>query len=444
MNSMSLKFFLYAIALLIIAPCIIHAQSQPNYRLRVMEYDKRYMGSQQEYRKKTYHYYSDKSSVLGWPELNEAPGRGLIPGLLYDEMTAEVQSFSETPYTSRQTFDNNGRISTRSLTFLSDDTTRTDSIKYDVQGRVLTHYIDKEMGLSLLKTNYYGIGNRLDSISEYYVHLQKYLSQTYYVYDPSGLLIKRSHVSRSPYYVVIFDEYYSYNSKGLLADVKYLKSATLQSPYPLDTVHASAYEYNNSGDVVKQVTRSFDRYQQLYTSSDISINTYDASNKLLYVLRMGGDGAGQPIDTVSVTDYSYDAFGLPHIALTRIWGTALYPWANVYDSAYIVRTTEKITAIYEHYWPTTVHEQEADEVEISIYPVPSTGSISIAARFAAPQPKKGYITDLYGRQVRSWDVPAGRVYKHTLQLDDLPAGNYIMTFEGGKEKISRQFSLIAD
>lgn len=422
---------------------ITHAQTTPNYRLRTLEYEKKYEGNTQEYQKNSYTYYSDRNSILDFTELESviASPYQAIQGLKYDLQTTESTGRPvPSKYEIYQGFDNNGRIFTHLTSKLYNNDSYYDSIRYNSHGNILSYYHGKGNNLDLLTNYYYDANNRLDSFSDYYVQLNKYYSHMHYTYNTlTGVLENTFYTYSIPGpYNIETAEYYSYDNKGRVLQVKYLQSTIA---YPIDTFSETTYEYNDSGDVAKKTIRRWDVQQAAYTFSTITFYTYNPKRKLLQKLNMSGDGNALLKDTLDITGYSYDAFDLPYLAEKKIWGTKIFPQVGIYDSVYKVRTIEKIIAMYELFWPSGVNEQAANIPTLIIYPNPASTAINIVANFTKPQAFTMYVIDVFGRRLRKWEVSVTSTYNNTFQLQDVPAGNYFLSLEGTSEKISRQFTL---
>jgi hypothetical protein len=445
MNPLQLKSILPVLALVAIS-IIAHAQSQPRYRIKTLEYDKNYMGGQMEYRKNTYQYNSDRNSIIGWGTFENAIHTvSIIPGLNYDDMMAEQNApagGSEPYYSAQQIFGGDGKLFVRKLTELSyHNATYFDTIWYNSHGDTASTYkrFTDDTTFDVRTTYYYNANNRLDSVAEYYVYMKKYCSQKYYVYDTHTGLLEHTfytytYTSMTPPFTGLFYEYYTYDNLGRVITINTLGNAWST---PVDSSTSISYEYDNAGNIAKETKRIWDIYEQAYVYSTTSFYAYDANGALAQKLSMNGDGNGQVKDTADMTKYTYDAFNLPYILEKRSWGRGfMYP-----DTVYKMRYVEKYTAIYELFWPTSVVKQEVAKSSLAIYPVPASGRISFDAAFKEAQAFTIHITDMQGRILYTQAMPASKDYKNKLSLQYLPAANYILTLEGTKEKISRQFEL---
>ncbi|RYE26516.1 MAG: T9SS type A sorting domain-containing protein [Sphingobacteriales bacterium] len=439
MKPLSIRLYICSLFFLLAATAVL-AQSQPHYRILSLEYDPGAIGWKR-HQKNSYSYSSDRNSILDWDRMqNGIYSMGAVPGLNYDEMYAEQNFVGNRPspyYYAQQTFDNNGRLFTRKLTEISySGDVYYDTVLYNMQGDTTVNIM---MGGSVF-TYYRGANSRLDSIIEYDAVYNKYRSREYYYYN--GQSSRLEHKLYMDVYTSFgmppdtsrYYEYYTYDSQGRIEKMK-TAGSSLYAVF--DTIQMVTYEYDNAGNRIQETNFGWDAAERKFKKLAGYIYTYTQDNKVLTKLQRRYDTSGTHYtDTAELTNYTYDGFGLPHILQRKAWGSGRFP-----DTAYKMRYVETYTAIYELFWPTAVAEQQSTINNFTVYPVPASGNVSISGRFKEAQPLTVYINNLLGHKVKSWALAAAREYRHTFDIQNIPAGQYIITGDNGEEKVSRQFEV---
>ena len=79
---------------------------------------------------------------------------------------------------------------------------------------------------------------------------------------------------------------------------------------------------------------------------------------------------------------------------------------------------------------------------ISLYPVPAVTYTNIEMNFDKPTGFSIIIFDMQGRMVKQFTDKANGQYKKNINVQDMPAGQYMLQVKTGKETLSRNFTVI--
>jgi hypothetical protein len=134
-------------------------------------------------------------------------------------------------------------------------------------------------------------------------------------------------------------------------------------------------------------------------------------------------------------NYTFNANDKPEYYFDQEWNSPSGVW-ELTSSSYAARY---------HYEPYTTSgvEQIADfGGNATLFPVPASSQTTIDIRWEEPQAFTVSVTDMQGRLHTSWNVQSTKQYHETISLTDLPAGNYMVTLQGQKGKISKQLSVV--
>lgn len=207
---------------------------------------------------------------------------------------------------------------------------------------------------------------------------------------------------------------YEYDSsRNLVRDSSFYRMG-IDTQFHLQQVHAYKYDLNN-----RMVSDSS-------FVNDISTHTYSYySNGDLYT-----DTLVRGTNTI-VTVYEYHSYGMiAKIVKYKLNGT-------VYDRI------EEWRYNYEIYWPAGIAETDHNANSLQIFPVPSSDILHITAQTEYTGIVKGSITDMQGRTVHNWqdniENHGTAVYSKQVSVSGLTPGNYIISIDAGRRKVSRQF-----
>ena len=79
---------------------------------------------------------------------------------------------------------------------------------------------------------------------------------------------------------------------------------------------------------------------------------------------------------------------------------------------------------------------------VKLYPVPANNIMNLAVQWENAADFTVSITDINGRTVKSWSEKATPNYNRQIPVNDMPAGNYLITISNGSQTTTKQFSVI--
>jgi hypothetical protein len=428
---MYLKTILFFMLAAFTAPVIVYGQ-QPSYRIRQLSGKMVFNGSVFDHQKQDFTYYTNRGSaildfddmpVMLW-DINKtvhSMNYDLVD-MFYDSAKLGIKWLPNVSL--HQTFDADGNIHTHGIYSIWNKKLDTDTMWY-VPGNKLKTVYDRDVSKADCMEEYtYDAQGRLEKMERRFGNAAGTLDRHWH-YTYNGTSVKPAS------YSVVEENYdgtqqpkestYYYVYDG--ADNKieeYL--LTTDKWHPVDTIERAFYTYNANGDMEKE-----DRYfryhgiKQNYDSVSF-ICTYDGNNRLHQKLHIKMNGTGLASDTMDATEYSYDAFGMPATMFIRYSATA----STTYN------------AVYEMYWPTDVEDKQAIQTSVDLYPLPATTVLHIKARLVKAQDCKAGITDMSGKLLRSFIIPA-KERTASIPLQGIPPGTYIFRLEGATEIINRKF-----
>lgn len=212
---------------------------------------------------------------------------------------------------------------------------------------------------------------------------------------------------------------YTYDAAGNLATQKYYDS-TGQRVFLALAYH---YIYDAKNRLVLDSTW-FANSSNMSTTLRFRSYTYDTNDRL--VRMVATEDSSTAINEVS---YSYTPFG-------RVDGKVEMSYSGgpeYYDST---------KYYYSIYWPANTSTIASQNDELIAYPVPSSNFINLKWEAAKPTTIHARIVNLQGQIVKQWSDDAAGTYTKSIHVGSLPAGNYIVIFEGGGELLRKEVSIL--
>ena len=218
--------------------------------------------------------------------------------------------------------------------------------------------------------------------------------------------------------------------------------------------HSKYLTTYNTSDLPHTITRqSWDGSN--WVTARIVTNTY-VNNDLVNVLEQYGNG-----DNLTNQDYTFDGNHNRLSSVDQHWFNNA--WVNdrkmewTYNSFNQMLTDKMFRWInnawghtdgdltnryyYETY--TAGIEDKTRNTEIKVYPVPARNFVKVGMAWSEPQAFNVSILDMSGRLVRSYGEKACSQYSRTIDVNQLPSGNYIIKIAGMKGKaMYQQFSVV--
>jgi hypothetical protein len=134
------------------------------------------------------------------------------------------------------------------------------------------------------------------------------------------------------------------------------------------------------------------------------------------------------------TNYTYNQYGRDLTEETQSWNTGTNQWF------YKPNDDTRIVNYYEAY-TNDVQTVASNVAEMNVYPVPAKEQITVSATFKQMQPVTISVIDMSGRLVKQLTDDASTQYHKSINVNDLPAGSYILNITGTTEVATRTFSI---
>ncbi len=317
---------------------------------------------------------------------------------------------------------------------------RTDSFEYNSNGQVTKHVAYR----------------RVDTTSRHTFALMPYIEEEYH-YDNNNLLIQKDSIT-----IINTAEYankriYTYNAAGYL--VKDSMSMRLQGGTWRND-NTTMYSYDGMNRVVLSEVYTYllhdpayysKEHKFIYTGSRLTsdtlieykrqggvnsrllqVYTYNGGNALqthYYYLDYNPSGSGYA-NRSFVKRYTYTSFGYVDSIISF----------NSYGSSPSDTTAHK--HFYEHHFPVSTATVVQQQNELIAYPVPSSNFINLKWQTDKPTHINARIVNLQGQVVKQWSDDVEDTYIKSIYVGELPAGNYIVIFEGGGELLRKEVTIL--
>lgn len=241
-----------------------------------------------------------------------------------------------------------------------------------------------------------------------------------YSYDSQNRLIRDSLVGYNGAFYSKATNAYMYDGAGLL-----VRKARLMPGNSLDTVGSTYYSYDANGRLLADSTEGTTGPTPYI--NNMHTYTYYAGGALHVDTSWTYPQGTAPRMFEKETEYFYNQQGL----LTEV--------AERYYSNGSISSANRTLYNYEIYWPNSIPETPELHNPISIFPVPSSGVLNIAAQFDSAEEVRVVITDVHGRVLRSRTDRVNGPYHQQMIVADLVPGSYFIIFDTGTERAVRQF-----
>lgn len=237
------------------------------------------------------------------------------------------------------------------------------------------------------------------------------------------------------HYKTLFD----YSTAGHLSNSTTLKYNAGTSAW--DTAHLYNYTYAVGGNLTREEfmetnTLTSQGLELLYA---IDITYDNNSNRIEDVIHFDfyKHGLNTGLVKVARKQYGYNSFGLISDYEVTHWDDSSQAWELGADSLF--GPSQKVTLEYEAHWPQDVSAISAAKSDVTIFPSPASGFITVKADEMPIGKLEAVIYDMQGRLLRRWADESNGVYSRTIPVQELPAGNYILQLNGKETKRSEKF-----
>lgn len=384
----------------------------------------------------TYNYQTDRTSTynndsIAYDTYDHHKYYQYIGGLLHNEKWERVYNAdNRVSYQTRYELDHQMQFAIG----------RVDSFEYNSKGQVTRHIVHK----------------RVDTSGRHTFILMPYI-QEHYTYNSNDLLIQKDSATTFLTTETYHKRVYAYNAANYLIKdsmsvkmyngtwrndntIEYLYDGMnrvarsevytylLNDPAYYSMVHKYIYTGNRlTSDTLIEYKR-----QGGVNSRLLQVYTYNGSGTLethYYDRNYNPSGAGYA-NRSFVKRYTYTSFGYVDSIITF----------NSYGNRPSDTTAHKHH--YEHHFPVSTSTIASQNDELIAYPVPSSNFINLKWETAKPTTINARLVNLQGQVVKQWSGHAAGTYTKSIHVGGLPAGNYIVIFEGGGELLRKEVSIL--
>ncbi|MBZ0100079.1 MAG: T9SS type A sorting domain-containing protein, partial [Taibaiella sp.] len=253
--------------------------------------------------------------------------------------------------------------------------------------------------------------------------------KTVYTYN-NNLLVERIYFTGNGR---AYKTLYSYDSNGLLTGE--LMSGYDSTLSVWDTAGGRNFIYNSSNQLLQEKRWRDNGY--VWLMIDI---TYDGSNNRVEdVIHCDYSRPGLSTGFVKYVrkQYRYNSFGLINDYEVTHWNDSLQAWELAPDS--IFNASQKVKLEYEVYWPQEVSRINTAKSDVTIFPSPASGFITVKAEDMPGGSLEAIIYDMQGRILRRWTDEADGSYLKTIPVQELPSGTYFLQLTGKDISRNTQF-----
>lgn len=194
------------------------------------------------------------------------------------------------------------------------------------------------------------------------------------------------------------------------------------------------YSYDANGRNYRDTFETWDAVNSVWKPALAYQYLYDANgNNIDYTLQRWNTDSLKYINSEQLL-YDYNSFDQQTRYHTYTWDKTNNTWgigSNDYDTRY-----------YYELYTADVNNISTLPANVMLYPVPVNNILNLAVQWKNAADFTVSITDIYGRTVKSWSEKATPNYNRQIPVNDMPAGNYLITISNGSQTTTKQFSVI--
>ena len=262
-------------------------------------------------------------------------------------------------------------------------------------------------------------------------------SATTYAYDGSGNLTAQIDYSYSNVTMTYTetDQYnYTYNSANQMLTQVY---ATYNTGL-LTTVPSYMYTntYDTLGDMLTTLYQTYNASTAAYVNVSMKIfGNFISTNPQLEIDQNWDTIGGGSFDTVMEFVKSYNSFNQLTTSIGESWHAGGFwefqPGNPEYNYYYQTVSTSGIKNVAEN------------TGSVNVFPVPAQNVMNLNITWNEPQIATVAIYDMSGRIIRQWTTNQTAQYSSTVPVNNLAAGNYIISVTGNDgSAIQKQISIV--
>lgn len=278
-------------------------------------------------------------------------------------------------------------------------------------------------------THYDYSGGRLSQKESFYYHkannLWVSLDKTEYSYQGNALI--REEWSRwdslTASYIPQRAIDYSWKSAQIADSTVEWQWDTLGSRWAPRFLHR--YTYNGNQQVSADTLYQYIQPQDEWALSHLVLHQYDTAGNQLEKsewMHMGGNWVPQFQWT-----WTYNSFHQPLTEDRMRWSSPLQQWVPV------LQGPSRLEYQYELYNPTGISVRVTAN-PFRLYPNPVHRQMTLEIPAPASSRIKARLIDMQGRTIQQWTWSAKGSLWESLDVNQMPAGNYVFQLEMGKER----------
>jgi len=284
------------------------------------------------------------------------------------------------------------------------------------------------------------------------------ISNDVYSYDPSGRLTQDVYGiwnSLTAAFTSSSEWTYFYDGSGNMIQ----KNQLTISGSTYTNVSQESITYNSANEITSDTYSQWNGVS--YVPSYMNAYTYDTVGDRLTAQYSTYNMSSSAWDNVTLKTYSAFSNMMPGAELDQTWDTTGGgSWVNVKEYTYTYNTSNQLinsvgesfnpagfpefangdpmsNYYYESYSTTAVQNVVANG-SVSIFPNPAQDAININLKWNQAQSFTIAVFDMSGRMMSLTSVPATAQYSTMLNVNTLPAGNYIIKINGQNGQITQQ------
>jgi hypothetical protein len=194
----------------------------------------------------------------------------------------------------------------------------------------------------------------------------------------------------------------------------------------------STYTYTGN-DLTSVTGQSWNNVGSTWDNSYKYLFAYDGDHNRISQIRQSWNMGMSTWDNEERTQRTYNNYHQYTSIWTEQWNSGIWE---------VTTSDEKQYVYYEEYTVASVANTTAVN-NFSVYPVPAQNVVTVEKTWAQPQDFTVSIIDLQGRTVRNYSEKATTNYSRNIDVNQLPAGNYVLKLSTKNGKVSyQQFTVI--
>jgi hypothetical protein len=248
-------------------------------------------------------------------------------------------------------------------------------------------------------------------------------TNTYNVDNDRTLMLRQGWNSGTSSWDNSYQDIYTYDGNHhMLTDIN---QDFILAVWQNDEKYTFAYSGNDMTSVTEQ---NWNIGTSSWDNSGKMVFAYDGNHNRLSEIEQPWNAGTNSFENDKRSQYTYNGYNQPTALWTDKWNSGIWE----------VTTTDKKQYIYyEEYTVASVANTTAAN-NFKVYPVPAQNVVTIEKTWAQPQDFTVSVIDLQGRLVRNYSEKAVTNYSRNIDVNQLPAGNYVLKLSTKNGKAAYQ------